>query len=229
MTLRDRTREMTQWLTDAIFVPMCSECNRRGSWVCDECRGKVRHLRKPGCARCGVANQSDCECASLPDSVVLLRSVFPYAGWVRSSIHRFKYEGEFARAESLADELDCLRLELGAMDLVIPVPVHRRRLRERGFNQSALMGARLATLWGIPCVEALSRPVDNGRQVGRARMERWQSVADVFSCPRPSVVRGKRVAVLDDVITTGATVSACAVALETAGAVSVVGMSLARG
>jgi ComF family protein len=165
----------------------------------------------------------------LPDAVSLLRSVYPYAGWVRSSIHRFKYDGEFARAESLADEFERLRQELSGVDLIVPVPVHRSRQRERGFNQSALMGNHLADLWEVPSIEALERRVDNGRQVGRTRDERWQIVADVFSCPNQEVVRGKRIAVLDDVITTGATISACAVILDAAGADSVVGISLARG
>jgi ComF family protein len=158
-----------------------------------------------------------------------LRSVYPYAGWIRSSIHRFKYEGEFARADSLAEELERLRQELGTVDLIVPVPIHRRRRRERGFNQSALMGNHLASLWAVPSIETLERRLDNGRQVGRTRDERWQIVADVFSCPDQAVVRGKRIAVLDDVITTGATISACAVALDAAGADSVVGISLARG
>jgi ComF family protein len=113
--------------------------------------------------------------------------------------------------------------------LIVPVPIHRRRRRERGFNQSALMGNHLASLWGVPSIEALERRLDNGRQVGRTRDERWQIVAAVFSCPNHLVVRGKRIAVLDDVITTGATISACAVALDAAGADSVVGISLARG
>jgi len=229
VTLRDRLTGMSQLATQAIYAALCAECNRRGSWVCDECRVRVRPITRRGCLRCGVLSVPDCECDMLPDAIELLRSVYPYAGWVRSSVHRFKYDGEFARAENLAAEFDKIRADLGRIDLIAPVPIHRRRLRERGFNQSALIARNVSDTWQVPIADALERRIDNARQVGKPRDERWLNVDGAFSCPDSNVVYGKRVAVLDDVITTGATVSTCALALKAAGAGSVIGISLARG
>ncbi len=208
---------------------MCAECNRRGVWVCEECRARVRPIRRIGCRRCGVVREFDCECDTLPEEIEMLRSVYPYAGWVRSSIHRFKYDGEFARAATLAREFSQIRSDIGRIDVIVPVPIHRRRLRERGFNQAELIAQSLASAWGVDCAGALERRIESSRQVGKSRDERWQNVAGVFSCQDPALVHGKRVAVLDDVITTGATVSGCAVALSAAGASSVLAVSLARG
>jgi ComF family protein len=148
---------------------------------------------------------------------------------VRSSIHRFKYDGEFARAGSLSAELNRIQADLGPVNAIVPVPIHGRRLRERGFNQSTLMARHLASIWELDFNEALERRVDGERQVGKSRDERWTNVAGVFACTDASTVRNQRVVVLDDVITTGATVSECAVALVKAGARSVVGISIARG
>jgi ComF family protein len=229
MRFRGRLSDLSARATEVVYTSMCAECNRRGSWVCADCRASVRPISRRGCARCGVVLRDDCECGSLPDEIEQLWSVYPYAGWVRSSIHRFKYEGEFARAASLAIEFDRLRGDLGAIDLIVPVPIHRRRLRERGFNQAALMARSLAPAWGTFARDALERQIDNDRQVGKARDDRWLNVAGAFSCPDAAAICTKRVAVIDDVITTGATMSECAVALRAAGASSVVGISLARG
>ena len=229
MTLRSRLHALQHLLADAVYTPMCSECNRRGVWACEVCRAKVRQLQGPGCERCGVVLASACECARLPDEIELLRSAYPYAGWVRSSIHRFKYNGEFARSETLAAEFDRVRADIGAVDAVVPVPIHLRRLRQRGFNQSLLLARHVASAWDISCADILQRQVDNPRQVGRTLDERWRNVTGIFACTNAPAVRGKRVAVLDDVITTGATISSCAVALAAAGAQSVVGISAARG
>lgn len=229
MALRERVREASRWLADAIYVPMCAECNRRGSWVCAECRARVLPLTAPGCARCGVAKPWDCECERIPAEIDRLRSAYPYAGWVRSSIHRFKYDGEFARGEELAAELDRIRGELDPVELIVPVPIHSRRLRERGFNQSALLARHLSLSWGIACAELLERRLDSPRQVGKSGDERWRNVSGAFACANRAAVAGMRIAVLDDVITTGATISSCAVALVASGAKSVVGLSVARG
>lgn len=229
MSSRARIATLAHAITDAVFTTVCAECSRRGAWVCTECRARVHPIGGLGCPRCGVVLPIDCECDTLPNEIERLRSVYPYAGWVRSSIHRFKYEAEFARAGTLALEFERIRAYLGAVDVIVPVPIHRRRLRERGFNQSELLARHLASSWNVVYVDALERRGGDERQVGKSREERWLNMSGAFTCPNPESVCGKRVAVLDDVITTGATVSECAVTLSIAGAASVVGISLARG
>lgn len=229
MLSRARAASIAHALTGAVFTSMCAECNRRGAWVCAECRARVVPITRPGCSRCGVALQADCECAWLPEEIEQLRSVYPYAGWVRSSIHRFKYDGEFARAAMLALEFDRIRPLPGALDVIVPAPIHRHRLRERGFNQAGLIARHLAPMWGLSYADALERQGSAERQVGKTRDARWLNVSGVFTCTSPALISGQRVAVVDDVITTGATISECATALANAGAISVVGISLARG
>jgi ComF family protein len=172
-----------------------------------------------------------CDCADLADEVRSIRAAYPHIGWVRSAIHHFKFNGEFSRDRHLALELvplaDCL-----AYDVLIPVPMHREREHLRGYNQAALLARQLSILSGIPVdCETLIRPIKRAPQVGRDRLDRRRAISGVFSIdPSGSkALHGKRVLVVDDVITTGATVSECARMLSWAGAASVSAISIARG
>jgi competence protein ComFC len=216
-------------LADSLYVPVCVWCGRRGSWICDRCRSTVNPIRAPGCLRCGVRIGSLCECALLPPELDSLRSAYPFEGWVRAAIHKLKYEGERARADSLAESVFAVADYLRDADLIIPVPIHPNRLRRRGFNQAELIARRLAEKSGVPLVSALERVQDRGSQVGRPAAERWLAVEGAFACVDTLAVRNMNVVVFDDVITTGATISSCARALADAGAAEVRGLSMARG
>jgi len=216
-------------LDQAIWVEVCSECGRRGAWVCEFCEPLVQPYGPPGCARCGVAEGADCECQDLPAEIERIQAAYPFRGWIRSSIHRFKFKGEFARSPFLAT-LTFRRLDLSGIDLLVPVPIHRDRRHERGFNQAELLARDIGAQSGIPVDAAiLTRPIKRNPQVGRSRDQRWFAVSGVFSVVNPAVINGKRIAIVDDVITTGATVSECAIVLAQAGAASVSAISVARG
>jgi competence protein ComFC len=208
---------------------MCATCGRRGEWVCAECLATVAPILIPGCSRCGVVDALDCECAFLPPEIERIRSVFPFREWVRDAIHRLKYEGERARSPMLANQIAHIADQLSNVDGIVPVPIHKRRLRDRGFNQAELLANHLSRSYGIPLVPALDRIVDRGSQVGRSGEDRWLAVEGAFACTNPGVVRNRRLVILDDVITTGATISSCAVELAAAGAASVRAISIARG
>lgn len=113
-------------------------------------------------------------------------------------------------------------------DILVPVPLHARRLRERGYNQSSLLAKGLAKLTGFPVVEyALFRSRDSLPQARTTNVEdRRRNVAGVFACR--GMLKGSHVLLIDDVCTSGATLEACAVALKAASAVSVWGLTLAR-
>jgi competence protein ComFC len=170
-----------------------------------------------------------CECALLPPELDSLRSFYPFEGWVRAAIHKLKYEGERARADSLAESVIGVADYLRDADLIIPVPIHPNRLRRRGFNQAELIARRPAEQSGVPLVSALERVQDRGSQVGRPAPDRWLAVEGAFACVDTLAVRNMRVVVFDDVITTGATISNCARVLADAGAAEVRGLSIARG
>jgi len=149
---------------------------------------------------------------------------------VRQAIHDLKYRGVRGRAPLLADlAAEAVDRRPIAIDLLIPVPLADRRRRERGFNQSELIGRGLSERLGVPLLPpALVRVRETPRQVGLTAVERQKNVSGAFGCPDPSLVTGRRVALVDDVMTTGATLAACAEELKVAGATRVYAIVVAR-
>jgi ComF family protein len=153
-----------------------------------------------------------------------------FGGALATAIRRLKYGDRPDLARPLGDLLRRAVSEVAPrIELVVPVPLHVRRLAHRGYNQSALLASRLARGLSVPCSPlALVRRVDTPPQAELARAERLTNVADVFDAARRSSVRGRRIALVDDVATTGATLGACARALRDAGAAHVLGVVIAR-
>jgi ComF family protein len=122
------------------------------------------------------------------------------------------------------------RHPLGAATLIVPVPLHPERERERGFNQAAVLARSLAKSTGLPFDEhSLVRSVHTERhRTGMDARARRESVADAFVVKRPRLIAGERILLIDDVFTTGATVSACAQKLQAAGAMDVFVLTIAR-
>ena len=227
-TLEHRLRASATGVLDTLCPPVCAGCGRRGHWVCGECRPTVPALGEHACDRCGALWQTRCVCDQLPDAVVSIRSALPFDGRVRHAIHSFKYEGERARARHLGHLLAPLLPAGVQVDAVVPVPLHRTRLCERGFNQATLLAHRFsASLDDIPVVE-IARTGSTTPQVGLASAERIANVANAFVVPNPCLVAGRSLIVIDDVITTTATMTACAWALTDAGAHTIRCLSIAR-
>jgi ComF family protein len=160
-----------------------------------------------------------------------VRAAYGYEGALRSALHRVKYRGERRRGELLAMELAAVAPALLApwrdeLASVVPVPLHPSRLRERGFNQSALLASAAARVLGLPVRENLVRVRPTPAQVGQRRHERFRNVAGAFRWTGEPL--SGTVLLVDDVVTTGATISAAADALATGGARSVVVLALAR-
>jgi ComF family protein len=159
------------------------------------------------------------------------RSFGWYEGTLRSLIHLLKYTRFRPLAKPLARQL-ALRIgdfNTKSFDLVLPVPLHSNRRRQRGFNQSELVAAEIAKLFRIPAgAKGCVRVRDTLPQTGLRAAERRRNVAGAFHVPRPQSVRSRRVLLIDDVLTTGATANACARALLDAGATGVWVATLAR-
>lgn len=159
------------------------------------------------------------------------RSFAAYEGTLRALVQRFKYDGFRPLAKPLGRFLlyAIERLSEQAFDLAIPVPLHPERQRQRGFNQAELLVAEVARLRKIPLgVKDCVRVRDTPPQTGLRAAERRRNVAGAFDVPNPERVRGRRVLLIDDVLTTGATASACAEAIRKAGAQGVWVATLAR-
>jgi ComF family protein len=159
----------------------------------------------------------------------MLRSWLVFEGPIRSALHTLKYRRNLPLGDSLAQQMaPYVRAWNWPIDIVVPVPLGRKRMRERGYNQVALVAMPLAALNGWQYrPRALVRSRETRSQVGLNAEERRQNVADAFYA-KPADVSGKVVLLMDDVATTGATLSACTEALKKAGAREVYALTIAR-
>jgi ComF family protein len=208
---------------DLIYPPKCPLCDGLVSLrheTCVRCRPRIQRLA--GDAR-----------LDLPSRVWLgrARSCFAHDGPVRDALHGFKYECRVQAAEFFARRMAEEARGMGAFDIVAPVPMSGRRMRARGFNAAAILARRVCRIRGIGLDASLLRRVAGGTpQVGLPREERVRNVRGAFSVPERAAgrVRGARVLVVDDVLTTGATLNECARALMKAGAARVDAVTVAR-
>lgn len=201
---------MTQIL-DLLFPPKCEVC---GSFcdtaLCRECSQKITYLSPS----------------------IFIHSVGEYEGVLKKAIKRFK----FNRSRRLAEPLGWLmakylnrHLWKNSLDLIIPVPLHKKRLAERGFNQSELLAFKITEICGIPAVAGLLlRKLDTPPQFNLPRQKRLYNVAGAFEVSGGELIKDKNILLVDDIYTTGATVAECTKTLKTAGAQSVCILTLSR-
>lgn len=169
-----------------------------------------------------------CSCRTLHPAVERAISPYPYTGWVAEAIRRLKYENETARASDLGRELvEAVRM-IGPIDGLIPVPLHPRKLRARGYNQSELLAHSVSSTLGIPLTPIIQRTRHTEAQMTLGAEARRRNVAHAFAClDTDSVHPAARYALVDDVRTTGSTLAACAEALAAAGAQHIAVVTLA--
>ncbi len=220
---------------DLLFPRWCIGCGREGEYICNSCRQTLKIITPPVCPRCGrpqsaEPTQDGCPgCAGWQAGIDGIRAPFLFDGVIRDAIHEFKYRNLRALAISLAGLMHNYLAENPVPgDVLVPVPVHTRRLRERGYNQSALLARELGRLSGITLVEdCVVRQRYTPPQARSAGInERRNNVSDAFAC-RDGRLHGKQIILIDDVSTSGATLNACAVALKAAGAATVWGLVIA--
>ena len=245
-----------QWLTaalDLVFPPFCPVCAERlgparRDPLCGACWEGLERVSTPGCAVCGLSfvgfagsseSRSGAEgdrgtcgaCRRHPPAFAYARAAAHYGDRARAALHAFKFGGRRALAAPLGDLLAELgpALPLPAVDLIVPVPLHPRRERERGFNQSWLLARRVAAAWRVTArVDALTRRVATAPQTALGADARRVNVAGAFRVRRPELVAGRHVLLVDDIMTNGATAGACARALREAGAATVGVVTVAR-
>jgi ComF family protein len=196
----------------------------RGFWLCEYCEEATLPLDLPGmCARCGEPTvHHQCGCGDLPGVIRRARAFAVYDGWVAASVRRVKYEGEPDRARHLAELMAPSLGTFGHVDGLVPVPLHPAKQKARGFNQSSLLAKGLSEMTGIPTMDILRRTKNTASQTTLSSRERKQNVIDAFQMePTWHPSPGKRYVLIDDVRTTGSTLSACAEALAVASPVAI--------
>jgi ComF family protein len=229
---------------DILFPPLCHVCRtfvpgQEEIHLCGVCRAKVAPIHSPLCPVCGAPFATEngidhpCgQCLTARPPFIRARSASRFEGTVQELIHRFKYGKKIHLARPLglltARALADFAGE-AAPDLIVPVPLHCKRLRERGFNQSQLLGRVLGKQWSVPLsVNNLRRVRWTEPQVGLPAPERERNVRSAFAVSDPAHFKEKRLLLIDDVYTTGSTVEECARTLKRAGAAEVWVITVAR-
>ena len=218
---------------DLLFPRWCVGCGGEGSFLCQSCQRSLPRIEPPFCPRCGKPQAGGrlCSgCAEWSASIDGIRSPFRFEGVVREAVHQLKYRNLRALTPLLCELLhDYMEAHPIPGEALVPVPLHHKRLRERGYNQSRLLAQGLGRLSGLPVVaDCLIRQNNNPPQARTSTVEeRRGNVAGVFVC-RDDRFQGKRVLLIDDVATSGATLDACAEVLKASGAASVWALTFAR-
>ena len=224
-----------QWrfvFQDLLLPPGCAGCRVVGSHWCDECKAKQMPIMGPVCEYCGIPQRSEKICASCqsnPPAFDQVRSFARYENPFRKGIIRLKYHGSAALGEVFSVFLIQMLLSLQwKFDMVLPVPLSEARHKKRGYNQTALLAHPISHYFNLPYQPyILQRVRDTRSQVGLTGGERRENLKNAFLAYEKAVHQ-KTVLLVDDVFTTGSTLSACALALKSAGAGQVYGIALGR-
>ena len=220
-------------LAARIFGGTCYLC--RGASVdtlCAPCGSELPYLARARCPRCGLpatAGDPCGRCLGEPPAYDATIAVFAYAFPADVLVQGLKFRSDLALARLLADELhaEVRAASDAAVDLIMPVPLHDARLRERGYNQSMEIARGIASQLGVHlAADACIRVRDTAAQLDLPLKERRENVRGAFSCRQ--ALEGKTVAVVDDVMTTGATLAELATTLKKFGAIRVVNWVVAR-
>jgi ComF family protein len=234
---------LVQGVLDLLYPPRCEACGglRRDS-LCDDCLAAVERIEPPVCELCGVpfdplakAAPQCADCRGRRRGFSIARSAAYYSGPVVDAVRRFKYHCQMVLWRPLgrlmvgALQNGAAALDIETIDVVSPVPLHESRLSERGFNQSELLAEAVAGAAGKPLKRLLVKTRATLPQVDLPRKSRPANVRDAFEPRLQEVIAGERILLIDDLFTTGATLSECARALRRAEAREVRAFTLARG
>ena len=224
-TVSERVRTAAGRALDLAFPAACVGCGREGLPICDRCVGALdARLGTPAGIPIGLPGD-------IPAPLLQLEWCAPFQGIVRPALHAIKYGGERRVAEPLGAAVSrrWARAGVGA-EFVTHVPVHAERARQRGYDQAELIARVAARQLGLPFASLLERRRATIAQFDLDRRHRAANVRDAFGVPSRarSSVDGRWILLVDDVVTTGSTLAACAEALEAAGALAVSAIAVAR-
>lgn len=224
-----------------LLYPRASECQVCGSistgTVCSVCMASLDYLQGITCIHCGKQLNEQYPYSTCPDckSGVFhykrAYSCFEYNGMGKVLLHKLKYEGRIELARVIAGLMaDRLKNEGLSTDIIIPVPIHKKKLEARGFNQSYEIAVELGRKLGKPVLDCIKRKKETGAQYNLDRFQRQLNIVDAFSVRLSyNVDKYKSILLLDDIYTTGSTVNECSKTLKEAGAGDIYVITAATG
>jgi ComF family protein len=231
-------------IADVVFPPRCTACGSvldepDGRPFCPTCFSLIRNIESPLCPCCGIplpdregADHFCGECLRAHPPFSSARAVARYESVLLDAIHGFKYRGRITDGEVLGKMMADYRyhqFDISAYTLIVPVPLHRRRLRERGFNQAVILAREIAGRFSLPIdLRSLRRRVYTEPQVGLGKGHRTANVRGAFDVGDGKRIEGQKIVLVDDVYTTGGTVRECAGILMKNKAAEVAVLTLAR-
>lgn len=214
-------------LLDLVFPPRCLGCGATGTVLCMDCAASIQAPAEPLCPRCGheldaSAHTTAAPCAVCargegPTALDALRAAAVHEGVARRAVLALKYQGHRRAAQPLSDLLALTARRMDRIpDVIVPVPLHANRRRDRGYDQALLLAVQCARRLGVTCAQTmLVRLSPTLPQVGLSAEERRANVAGAFTASEKArALEGKRVLLIDDVTTTGSTLDAAAHALR---------------
>ena len=229
-----RLSDIRTAILDVLFPYRCVGCGVEEQLLCQDCLSVQRRPSRPLCESCGEeirAGRYCKNCENEPQAFDGVRSSFVYQDTIREAIIQFKYKGVTDLAAVLGREMAMTLAQWRvSCDLITPVPLHRRRFKERGYNQAGLLAKVVARESGMVLEDtSLVRQVPTPQQAKSMSIaERRSQVENAFGCTDHTAIIGKSIILIDDVCTSGATLGSCARVLKQAGARRVYGLTLAR-
>ncbi|MGA8935639.1 MAG: ComF family protein [Pseudolabrys sp.] len=237
----DGVRAALRLVLDFALPPLCPSCREplsEGAGLCAPCWSKLSLIEPPYCARLGIPFVYDpgpgllsMEAIANPPAYDRARAAVRYDDIARTLVQGFKYSDRLDLAPMMGRWMARAGRELLAdADALVPVPLHWRRQWTRRFNQSAALAGAISAICNIPVAHGLKRVRATPQQVGRSKTERADNVQGAFRVPaeHKADIAGRRVVLIDDVLTSGATVDACSRALLRAGAAHIDVLVFAR-
>lgn len=227
-------KRIYQTILNTLFPLSCVLCGLRGALICPDCEKKLPRVGDDRCSICGIpfagnAGQHPCStCLDDPPQYDRHRSLFVFNDEVKKIIHGLKYHEQFWVKQVVQQKGMTVLSEFSDVDCLVPIPLHTSRLKKRGYNQSVLLAETMGRILKKPVlIQALKRVKDTLSQTGLKKKERYQNLRGAFSVDFTSQEVPRKILLVDDVHTTGVTLSVAAGVLKKIGVKDVCAVTMA--
>jgi ComF family protein len=221
---------------DLIFPKFCSSCDQEGSFLCKKCAGQILIFNFAVCPVCkrkiiheGTKLKLCHLCRSKTNIKFLIAATTYDNTTVRDLVAKFKYSKAYQIKEVFDEWLECTTANFDFSDfLIVPVPLHKKRQRQRGFNQSQILAKEFARRRNLEITPALQKIKEARPQIELSGEQRRQNLNGVFNCSNPNLINKRKILLIDDVYTTSTTMNECARVLKKNGAKEIWALTIAR-